>query len=67
MKVKRGYRTYAPGEWFRVPTRGHLLSCCDCGLVHLFKSRIKDGNRVEVAAYRMPPNTGGKRKAMRKR
>jgi hypothetical protein len=34
------YRQITVGEWFRVPMRGHVDACCDCGLVHVLKYRI---------------------------
>ena len=31
------------GEWEKPIQRGYLLGCCDCGLVHRFDFRVRDG------------------------
>ena len=51
-------------EWFHIPRHGHLVACCDCGLVHLFTSRVRSG-RVEVKAVRKPRNTSARRRRMK--
>ena len=34
------------GEWVQPISRGYLLTCCDCGLVHSFDFRVvKNGSR----------------------
>jgi len=41
------------GEWFKpMPQRGHLMKCCDCGLVHKMDFVIKN-NEVIIRAKRM--------------
>jgi hypothetical protein len=50
------------GEWVHWARKGHLVACCDCGLVHLFRPRLRAG-RIEVQAIRLPRQTGGIRKA----
>jgi hypothetical protein len=55
------YPTRKDGEWVHWSRRGHLVACCDCGLVHLFRPRVVRNGRVEVSAKRMPQNTGGRR------
>lgn len=59
------YTTRADHEWFHIPRHGHLIACCDCGLVHLFKSRVRN-RRVEVKAVRMPKHTGGRRSGLKR-
>lgn len=49
------------GEWVHWSRRGHLVACCDCGLVHLMKPRRTRG-RVEISAVRMPLQTNGRRR-----
>lgn len=60
---RHSYTEANNGEWFRIERSGRLISCCSCGLVHLVRSRLR-GNSIEIAATRLPRNTGGKRKAM---
>lgn len=55
------YVVRANGEWVHWRRAGHLVACCDCGLVHLMKPRVRNG-RVEVQAFRMPKHTGGRRR-----
>ncbi len=54
------------GEWVHWSRKGHLVACCDCGLVHLFKPRVRN-RRVEVSAKRMPKHTGGRRSRLAKK
>ena len=60
------YQTRKDGEWFRIPRKGHLIGCCDCGLVHLFNARVRNGS-VEVRAMRMERNTAALRREHKKR
>lgn len=53
------------GEWFRIPRHGHDVACCDCGLVHRFKARLR-GRSIEINLTRMPRATGGHRAALKK-
>lgn len=55
------YRTRMDGEWFHIPRHGHLIACCDCGLVHLLKSRLR-ARKIEIQATRKPKNTAGRRR-----
>ncbi len=38
-------------EWFQPTMRGHLMKCCDCGLIHSMNFRIVK-NRVQIRAKR---------------
>lgn len=64
MRARQSYPVRRDGEWFRIERGGHLFACCDCGLVHKLRSRLR-GRSIEVSATRMPQNTGGVRRAMR--
>lgn len=45
------------GEWFEPkPQHGHLMKCCDCGLVHRMNFRVSDG-KVQLQAFRLPEST----------
>jgi hypothetical protein len=57
------YEQVWDGQWFTLPDEWDL-ACCDCGLVHKVKSRIKDGV-IQIRMDRHPTATGGRRKAMR--
>ena len=61
MRRKRTVKR-ADGEWFRIERKGHIIQCCDCGLVHLVRSRLR-GKSIEIAATRLPRNTASARKA----
>lgn len=41
------YEQMIEGVWFRPVKRGWRNQCCDCGLVHDFDLRVKDGH-VEI-------------------
>jgi hypothetical protein len=60
------YEQRMDGEWVHWSRKGHLVACCDCGLVHLMRPRVRAG-RVEVQATRMPRNTAARRVRIRKR
>ena len=55
MKVRK-YKQRVDGEWFRLG-RYHKLTCCDCGLTHLFRWRVRKGE-VELMAVRDNRATG---------
>ena len=55
------YEQIHDGEWFDLPAKMDL-ACCDCGLVHKFQSRLKNG-KVQIKMDRHGPATGGKRAA----
>ena len=59
------YKVRRDHAWFHIPRHGHLVACCDCGLVHMFKSRVRSG-RVEIKAVRLRRNTAARRRGMRK-
>lgn len=61
MRARSGYRQAKDGDWMHWARKGHLLACCDCGLVHLMKPRVRKG-RVEVQAFRMIKNTAARRR-----
>jgi len=48
------------GEWFALRREGYRIGCCDCGLVHRLRIRIR-GNRIEMAAWRDLPETKRRR------
>ena len=45
------YEPVIPGKWFAPINKGYRMACCDCGLVHIFDFRIKDGD-IELRAFR---------------
>lgn len=55
------YQRVKDGEWMYWRRAGHQIACCDCGLVHLMKPRVRKG-RVEVQAFRLPRQTAGRRR-----
>lgn len=57
------YTIRADNEWFRIPRHGHLVACCDCGLVHLFKSRLR-GRAIEIRATRKSALTSARRRSI---
>jgi len=54
------------GEWITPQRRGHYIACCDCGLVHLFKFRIKD-KKIQLCAVYNSTATRDRRKQMKRR
>lgn len=64
VKARSGYKQAVDGEWRHWARSGHLVACCDCGLVHLMRPRIRKG-RIEVQAFRMPKNTASRRRNTR--
>jgi hypothetical protein len=66
MRARNGYVQRTDGEWVHWARAGHLIACCDCGLVHLMVPRVKDG-RVEVKATRMPKHTASRRTGLKQR
>ena len=65
MRAKSSYVQRVDGEWVHWARTGHLVACCDCGLVHLMKPRVRNG-RVEVQAFRLDRNTAAKRRGKRR-
>jgi hypothetical protein len=45
--------------------RQHLIACCDCGLVHLLKFKIRGGNKLSFQAWRRNRNTAQRRRGMK--
>ena len=39
------------GEWEYPVRKGYKLKCCDCGLVHTFDFRLRNG-KIEYRVYR---------------
>lgn len=52
------------GEWFRPKKTGHLLSCCDCKLVHLIQFKLTRQGAVLMRAYRDERRTAARRRTM---
>lgn len=59
------YRQRVDGEWVPFDPEGHLVACCDCGLVHRVHVRAV-GEELQFMAIRMPRQTAGKRAAMKR-
>ncbi len=55
------YKQVHAGEWVTPVMNGYKLMCCDCGLVHNFKFRIK-GKSIEMCAFRVNESTKRARK-----
>jgi len=62
------YEQVHDGEWWLFhegrSNRRCKIACCDCGLVHQFKVRIRQG-RLEMQVNRLPKETGGRRTALK--
>ena len=62
------YPTRKDGEWFPISIRrGHKIMCCDCGLVHFFRVRVKHSGRghdVELSATRLERSTAAARRKL---
>lgn len=58
------YKVTEDGEWFPVMRGGHKIACCDCGLVHNFNFRTRDGD-LEVQFTRDKRATGQVRRHMK--
>lgn len=54
---KSKYEQIYDGDWFDLPTKKMDLKCCDCGLVHKFWSRLKNG-KIQIRMDRHGPATG---------
>ena len=52
------------GEWFVIGDKTRLV-CCDCGLVHKAKFRVKN-KRLEMSAIRLIGETKKYRKKLQK-
>lgn len=56
------YHKTKDGEWIEpCPQTGHLLGCCDCGLVHTVNFRIVKG-KVQLQAFRNVKATSNRRR-----
>jgi len=60
VRAKSGYTQRYNGDWVHWARKGHLVACCDCGLVHLMEPRVRNG-RIEIRATRLKRNTAAKR------
>jgi hypothetical protein len=60
------YTQRKDGEWVHWARKGHLIACCDCGLVHFMVPRVRAG-RVEIRATRMPKHTAVRRRGLQKK
>jgi hypothetical protein len=50
------------GEWIRpMPQTGHMMACCDCGLIHRMDFRVYKG-KVVFRAYRDNRATANRRR-----
>lgn len=41
-----------PGEWTEPVHDNYLMVCCDCGLAHRFDFAVRDGEQVQMRAFR---------------
>jgi uncharacterized Zn finger protein len=62
-KKKDTYYAGKDGEWLGVlKSRGYMyVACCDCGLVHKMRFRVRDG-QVQLMADRDERRTGQRRR-----
>jgi hypothetical protein len=67
--AKELYEQVYDGQWWAFQdgrsNRRCKIACCDCGLVHQFKIRIR-GGKIYMQANRLPKETGGRRAAMKR-
>lgn len=56
------WKYVADGEWWRVPAKGHMNACCDCGLVHVIDYRIAEDGVFEIRFRRDGRATTDERK-----
>jgi hypothetical protein len=63
------YEQVEDGQWWLFhegrSDRRCKIACCDCGLVHRFRIKLKAG-RIYMQANRLPSETGGFRAAMKR-
>lgn len=66
--TRPAYDQVIEGQWFRFgdskSNRREKVACCDCGLVHQFNFRLKNGE-LQMQVFRLPRETGGRRRALR--
>lgn len=55
------YQRHEDGEWIQPISRGYRTKCCDCGLIHEFVFRVKNG-RVQFRVRRHGRATAACRK-----
>lgn len=62
-----------PGQWVDVPHRWMVMACCDCGLVHLVRFRLRrrgfnahgnDPVSIQMQAWRANRATAQERRRM---
>ena len=51
------YEQEFEGEWVYPVRKGYKIQCCDCGLVHTFDFRLRNG-KIEYRVYRDNRATG---------
>lgn len=69
MKAKRFRKEHEEkngwSRWVQPISRGYLMSCCDCGLVHRMNFRVY-GGKVQFKAQRAPRYTARERARMKR-
>lgn len=60
---KRNYVQRTDGERIDIDGRAHIIRCCDCGLVHLFRFRVAKG-RLSFRAWRQERATAASRRSL---
>ena len=64
------YEQVEDGQWWLFhegrSNRRCKIACCDCGLVHQFRIRMR-GGKLYMQANRLPKETGGFRAALQRR
>lgn len=60
------YHVLEDGEWVKLePRRGNKLGCCDCGLIHVFNYKVRDG-KIYRQLIRDKRATGQTRRRMKR-
>jgi hypothetical protein len=65
MSKKSDYETVIDGKWYALSPKFDL-ACCDCGLVHDVRVRLK-GSQLQLSLRRNGPATGGRRAQLGKK
>ena len=58
------YPQITEGEWVTPKHRGFKLGCCDCGLIHIYHFRIRDG-AIQFRVYIDERATAAMRRPMK--
>jgi hypothetical protein len=61
---KSEYHHVEDDEWMQVDGRDLRHACCDCGVIHDMKFRIRKG-KIEYQAKRNPHATAGMRRSFK--